>query len=132
MYGHMGLGSMSPQQAAAIELFESIAGSDDFKLRFTLQAGDMVFLDNTTVLHARSSFKDSPDPAKFRHLVRLWLLDQQLGAPGGFARPLPTHLAYPRDYSPGSGYCQATAAPGLMRPNPADFFVPLEAEDARG
>lgn len=132
MYGAQGLGSMSAQQAEAIQLFESIASSEDFTLKFTMAAGDMMFLDNTTVLHARSAFKDSANPAEARHMVRLWLLDQQLGVPGAWVRPLPAHLAYPRDYSPAAGYCQATAAPGLMRPNPADFFVPLVAEDARG
>jgi len=132
MYGAQGLGSMSEQQADAIQLFESIASSEEFPLKFTMAAGDMMFLDNTTVLHARSSFKDGPDPSKARHLVRLWLLDQHLVSAGAWTRALPAHLAYPRDYSPASGYCLATAAPGLMRPNPADFFVPLGAEDARG
>lgn len=126
MYGAHGLGCMSKSQVEAITLFESIANSSEFKLEFNMQTGDMLFVDNTTVLHARSSFRDSEASAKARHLVRLWLLDQQLGCPGAWARPLPRHLAYPRDYSPASAYCHATAAPALMRPNPNNFFVPLQ------
>ncbi|KIZ00531.1 hypothetical protein MNEG_7427 [Monoraphidium neglectum] len=124
--GPGGLGEMSPAQAEAIALFEEIANSDAFRLKFTMQAGDMLFVDNTAVLHARSPFKD--DPAAPRHLVRLWLLDASLGRPGAWARPLPEHLAYPRAYTAAEGYHPDTAAPGLLRPDPATFFVALSAE----
>lgn len=141
MYGPMGLGSMSPQQAAAIQLFESIASSSKFTLKFTMQTGDMLFLDNTAVLHARSSFVDGELPHQKRHLVRLWLLDQELitasaaaalndsTVPPSCGKLLPRHLLYPRDYSPGSGYSYEACAAGLMRPDPDTFSVPLDAEE---
>ena len=140
MYGAMGLGSMSPRQAAAIQLFESIASSSKFTLKFTMQAGDMLFLDNSAVLHARSSFVDGELPHQKRHLVRLWLLDQELitasaaaavsdnAAAAPHSTVLPRHLLYPRDYSPGSGYSYEACAAGLMRPHPDTFSVPLDAE----
>lgn len=98
----------------------------------------MMFLNNALVLHARSSFTDGDTPQQRRHLVRLWMLDdniaqqqkqgQQAAAP---EQRLPRHLDYPRDYSPAGGYTLASCRPGLMRPDPTTFFVPLDAEDPR-
>jgi hypothetical protein len=140
MYGGAGLGAMSAQQWDAIQMFESIADSPEFTMKLTMRDGDMMFLNNTLVLHARSSFKDGETPEQRRHLVRLWMLDadialqqkqsQQEGAAVS-ARRLPRHLDYPRDYSPAGGFSLATCRPGLMRPDPATFFVPLDAEDPR-
>ena len=38
-----------------------------------LAAGDIQWLSNHTVLHARTAYEDDPDPARRRHLLRLWL-----------------------------------------------------------
>ena len=38
-----------------------------------LQPGDMQFVYNHSQLHDRTAFVDWPDPAKRRHLLRLWL-----------------------------------------------------------
>lgn len=46
----------------------------------------MQFVHNHTVQHDRTAFEDRPEPARKRHLLRLWL-----AAPG--ARPLPEAYA---------------------------------------
>jgi hypothetical protein len=38
-----------------------------------LEIGDIQFLSNAQVLHARTVYKDYPPPAPRRHLMRLWL-----------------------------------------------------------
>ena len=38
-----------------------------------LEPGDMQFLHNHTILHARSAYEDYSDPDQRRHLLRLWL-----------------------------------------------------------
>jgi hypothetical protein len=38
-----------------------------------LDIGDIQFLSNAHVLHARTAYKDYPAPAPRRHLMRLWL-----------------------------------------------------------
>lgn len=38
-----------------------------------LEVGDIQFLSNAHVLHARTAYKDYPPPADRRHLMRLWL-----------------------------------------------------------
>ena len=53
-------------------------------MEFLLQPGDMIFINNLTVLHARSGFENDPDPAKKRLLLRLWLAtpDGRVTPPG--------------------------------------------------
>ena len=42
-------------------------------LHMILEVGDIQFLSNEHVLHARTAYKDHPPPAPRRHLMRLWL-----------------------------------------------------------
>ena len=42
-------------------------------LHMILEIGDIQFLSNNHVLHARTAYKDYPPPAPRRHLMRLWL-----------------------------------------------------------
>jgi hypothetical protein len=37
------------------------------------QPGDILLLNNWVTLHRRTAFEDDDDPAKRRHLLRLWL-----------------------------------------------------------
>ncbi|KAK7420850.1 hypothetical protein QQZ08_010251 [Neonectria magnoliae] len=61
-------------QAEALDtlhfLAEKYAASLDF------HKGDIQFVNNLSIFHARGGFKDSPE--KQRHLVRLWLRDPEL------------------------------------------------------
>jgi alpha-ketoglutarate-dependent taurine dioxygenase len=38
-----------------------------------LAPGDIQWLSNHTVLHARTGYEDHPEPERKRHLLRLWL-----------------------------------------------------------
>jgi alpha-ketoglutarate-dependent taurine dioxygenase len=55
--------------AALLELFEDEALSADFDL----EPGQLQFVANRVLGHARTTFEDHPDPERRRHLVRLWL-----------------------------------------------------------
>lgn len=57
---------------AMLELFDDETLSADFDL----EPGQIQFVDNRALGHSRTAFVDDPDPAKKRHLVRLWLRDQ--------------------------------------------------------
>jgi hypothetical protein len=39
-----------------------------------LEPGEAIFFNNCALLHNRTSFEDDPDPARKRHLLRLWLM----------------------------------------------------------
>jgi len=56
------------------------------RLDMNFMPGDIQFLHNHTILHARSAYEDWPEVERKRHLLRLWL------SPPG-ARPLPPVFA---------------------------------------
>lgn len=63
----------SDQDREAMDLFEEIGNRPDFRLDFILERGEATLFNNSRILHRRSAFQDSDDPAKKRHLMRLWL-----------------------------------------------------------
>ncbi len=73
---------LTPTDIEALEMFDDLANDKNLRLDMELRPGDMQFLHNHTCLHDRTAFVDWPEPARKRHLLRLWL-----AAPG--ARPLP-------------------------------------------
>ena len=73
---------LTAEMVEALDLFDSLANDPGLHLNMALQPGDMQFVYNHTMLHDRTGFRDWPDPADRRHLLRLWL-----SLPGD--RPLP-------------------------------------------
>ena len=56
----------------AFDFADALTRDPDFRLDMALEPGDIQFLNNFLVLHSRTEFVDDPDPAKQRHLLRLW------------------------------------------------------------
>jgi TfdA family taurine catabolism dioxygenase TauD len=77
---------LTPQDIEALEMFDDLANDKELRLDMELRPGDMQFVHNHTCLHDRTAFVDWPEPARKRHLLRLWL-----AAPD--ARPLPSVYA---------------------------------------
>jgi hypothetical protein len=77
---------LSPRHVEALDLFDALAEDPALNLSMRLEPGDVQFVHNHTLLHDRTAFEDWPEPARRRHLLRLWL-----AAPG--ARPLPEVFA---------------------------------------
>lgn len=65
---------LSPAQEDALDVVQAIASAN--KLTLDLRPGDLVFINNLAVMHAREAFYDSPEHE--RHLVRLWLRNEAL------------------------------------------------------
>ncbi len=65
---------LTPDEVAALDLVDEIALDPDFALRFLTQPGEAVWFNNLTILHNRTAFEDAADPARKRHLLRLWLV----------------------------------------------------------
>lgn len=65
----------SDQDREAMDMFEEIGDRPEFKLDFILNRGEATLFNNSRILHRRTAFQDSDDPAKKRHLMRLWLND---------------------------------------------------------
>ncbi|EFQ99038.1 taurine catabolism dioxygenase TauD [Nannizzia gypsea CBS 118893] len=62
---------LSPEQVEAMAVLEATCLR--LSLHMVLDVGDIQFLSNSQVLHARTAYKDFPPPAPRRHLMRLWL-----------------------------------------------------------
>jgi len=77
---------LTPQQREAMDLMDEFANSADFRLDMDFRPGDMQFLHNHQILHARTAYVDWPEPEKRRHLLRLWLSARN-------GRPLPPVFA---------------------------------------
>jgi Taurine catabolism dioxygenase TauD, TfdA family len=73
---------LTPAHVQALDLFDELANDPRLHFGMQLQPGDMQFVHNHSLLHDRTGFRDWPDAASKRHLLRLWL-----SVPGD--RPLP-------------------------------------------
>jgi hypothetical protein len=64
---------MGDAELAVLDRFEEISKRTELMLEFTLQPGEMYFLNNYTILHARTAFEDFDEEDRRRHLLRLWI-----------------------------------------------------------
>jgi alpha-ketoglutarate-dependent taurine dioxygenase len=69
--------SLSVPQRELLDLLEAIPTEPGVALDMAFQPGDMQFLKNSVVLHARSDYEDFDEPDAKRHLLRLWLSARQ-------------------------------------------------------
>ncbi len=65
---------ITPAEQEAMDLVAEVAARPEVYLDMHFQEGDIQFLNNRTILHARTDYVDHPDPALKRHLLRLWLM----------------------------------------------------------
>jgi Taurine catabolism dioxygenase TauD, TfdA family len=63
--------TFTPEEIEAIDTFRATARDLQFETR--LEPGEASFLNNYTIMHARSEFEDWGDPRKKRLMLRLWL-----------------------------------------------------------
>jgi hypothetical protein len=64
---------LTDDQVRALDLMDAVLADPDFQLRFTLQPGECLVIDDRTVVHARTAFRDQPEPQPGRCLIRLWV-----------------------------------------------------------
>jgi hypothetical protein len=70
---HPDVPPFSPEEKELLDLYEEIAASSDLYLDMDLEPGDIQWLSNHSILHARTAYEDHPEPDRRRHLLRLWL-----------------------------------------------------------
>jgi alpha-ketoglutarate-dependent taurine dioxygenase len=67
--------TLDAEGEAALEAFEAILNEPGMAARFQFEPGQMQIIDNRALGHKRTGFRDWPDAARKRLLVRLWLRD---------------------------------------------------------
>jgi len=70
---HADVPRLTEAQQELLELIDALAADPELHLGMDFQPGDIQLLANRTILHARTEYEDHADPARRRHLLRLWL-----------------------------------------------------------
>lgn len=87
-------------QLEAMEALEALANDPVFHVEMEFTPGDIQFVNNGRILHAREAYVDHPEPERRRHLLRLWLAAHRFasvdqGLRGGIAAPTVAATAGP-------------------------------------
>ncbi len=70
---HDDVPELTSEEREVLDLFEAIAHEPSFRLDMQLEPGDIQWLSNHTIVHARTAYEDGGEPGARRHLLRLWL-----------------------------------------------------------
>lgn len=65
--------ALTPTERRALDAVLSIALDPAYQYEMELRTGDFQVLNNYTVLHSRTAWRDPPEPARKRLMLRLWL-----------------------------------------------------------
>lgn len=71
---------LTDAQVEALAFIESTANDPALYLDMSFRPGDLQFLKNAAILHKRTAYEDWPEPARKRHLLRLWLVEESFSA----------------------------------------------------
>ena len=66
-----GIPGLTEAQAEALDAVHFIAKKHE--IRTSMQTGDLRFINNMAVLHRREAFENAPEEGIERHIVRIWL-----------------------------------------------------------
>lgn len=72
-----GLCTLDERALEALDYFDEIANRPEIRLDVLLEPGEATFTNNCLLLHRRTEFEDHADAARKRHLLRLWLVDDE-------------------------------------------------------
>ena len=73
---------LSADEVSCFMYFDSLAKRPGVALGMQLQTGDLQFINNFVTVHTRTAFvDDAEDPARQRHLLRLWISRPEAGRP---------------------------------------------------
>lgn len=64
---------LSDVQREALDFVQEVANRPELRLRMHFTEGDMQFINNHAILHAREAFEDHDEPDRKRHLLRMWI-----------------------------------------------------------
>jgi len=78
-------------EKASLDFLDEQTRRADLRLDMDLQAGDIQFINNYTILHSRTGFVDGPEPHQKRHMLRLWL---KFPTTWPLSSEFPAHMGY--------------------------------------
>jgi hypothetical protein len=66
--------ALDARQREAIDFFVEVAKRPGVYFDMNLMPGEVQFLNNRAILHARTDYEDFPELERRRHMLRLWLM----------------------------------------------------------
>ena len=60
----------------ALAAMDEIINAPELHIEFTVERGQVQFIDNRHFAHSRTAFVDTPKPGQERHLIRLWTREE--------------------------------------------------------
>jgi alpha-ketoglutarate-dependent taurine dioxygenase len=63
---------VSDAAGAALDVLDEVLAAPGMSIRFVMEPGDLLMINNRVVLHSREAFVDHEDPRERRTLFRLW------------------------------------------------------------
>ena len=84
---------ITAKQFEAMDYLDTLLALPEFQVHVEMRKGDVQFVNNFTVMHSRSEYRDSAE--KRRHLVRFWI-----DVPGGKRKGFTTRDLYVRESRP--------------------------------
>lgn len=76
----------SALEAEAIDYLQTLLEKPEHRLDMELETGDIQFVNNYAVMHARTAYEDFEEPERWRLLLRLWLNLDDIVLPENMAR----------------------------------------------
>ncbi|MBI3769185.1 MAG: TauD/TfdA family dioxygenase [Deltaproteobacteria bacterium] len=70
---HADVPPFTEEEQSLLDLYEGIANEPNLYLDMQFAPGDIQLVSNHRILHARTAYEDHAEPARKRHLLRLWL-----------------------------------------------------------
>lgn len=61
----------TPRQIEAMDYLDALMAKPEYQLHMEMRKGDVQFVNNFTVMHSRTEYRDGP--GRKRHLVRYWI-----------------------------------------------------------
>jgi hypothetical protein len=77
---HLDAPRITPRAEAAMQLLDRMTTEPEYNVFMDFEPGDMQFINNYHVLHARTAYVDDPATGRVRHLKRLWLETEALAS----------------------------------------------------
>ena len=62
---------LTDQELGALDILDELISAPEQVVRFHLEAGDVLWVNNRTLAHNRSEFQDTPENMRLLH--RMWL-----------------------------------------------------------
>lgn len=80
---HDGVPPLTREQIAALDVLDSLLDRPELQRRGRLGPGEMVFINNRSIIHGRTAFEDRSGPAHGRLLLRSWISEPPTSSGGG-------------------------------------------------